>query len=164
MKICEVCGKEHSSVAYEICFRCRDAQSREIQMQKEQKELKKEKEKKEIEDRIKNYKDIIVSTTHTLENYSIEKYLGIESAEVIVGTNVVKDFFSNINDFIGARSKGYENSLSIAKQQAFEILKYKCAIKGGNAVIGIDIDYIEIGNKSMLGVIVNGTIVQIKKI
>ena len=157
MKICEVCGREHSSIAYETCFRCREEKSKEIQIKKEQ-------EKKEIEENIRNYKDIIVSTTHTLENYSIEKYLGIESSEVIVGTNVVNDFFSNINDFLGTRNRGYENSLSIAKQQAFEILKYKCAIKGGNAVIGVDIDYMEIGNKGMLGVIANGTVVKVTKI
>ena len=48
-----------------------------------------------------------------------------------------------------------------SKKTAFEKLKYFAFEKGGNAVIGIDIDEFS-GNR--IGVIANGTIVEIEKI
>ena len=134
-----------------------EALAKEQNIRKEQEERQ-----KELFENIRlNYKNIIVSTTPMLEGYTIEEYIGIESAEVVAGTSVIKDFCAGISDFLGTRSKGYGSSLSNAKKQAFEILKYKCALFGGNAVVGIDIDYLEVG--TMMGVIVNGTIVKVRK-
>ena len=53
------------------------------------------------------YKNVLVSTTPTLEVYRIVEYLGIESAEVIVGTSIIKDFRASFSDFFGNRSGAY---------------------------------------------------------
>jgi uncharacterized protein YbjQ (UPF0145 family) len=107
-------------------------------------------------------KNLLVVTTPILDGYEIEEYLGVQSAEVVAGTSFIKDFVASWSDFLGTYDKGYTNTLSRSKDTAFEILKYKAAILGGNAVIGIDIDYIEIN--SMLGVVVSGTVAKVKKI
>lgn len=127
------------------------------------KQLYEDKDEIEFHKKVKqNSKNVIVSTTHTLQGYEIEEYLGIESAEVVLGTSFFNDLAAGLSDFLGTRSTGYESSLSSAKKEAFEILKYKASLLGGNAVVGVDVDYLEIGNR-MMGVIVGGTVVVINK-
>lgn len=157
MKICSICGREHASMRFNTCYQCRENNSKQIERDKKL-------EEKTIQQNIQDYQNVIVSTTPSLEGYTIKKYIGIESAEIMAGTSIVKDFFADMSDFFGGRAGGYESSLSNAKQQAFEVLKYKCASLGGNAVVGIDIDYIEVGNKSIMGVVVGGTVVVVEKI
>jgi uncharacterized protein YbjQ (UPF0145 family) len=105
---------------------------------------------------------ITVSTTHTLEGRPIQDYLGIVTGEVIVGANIFRDMFANIRDIVGGRSGSYERILSDARQQAIEELQAACAERGGNAVVGIDLDYEVIGaNGSMLMVSASGTAVKV---
>ena len=105
---------------------------------------------------------ITVSTTPTLEGRPIQNYIGIVTGEVIVGANVFRDLFANIRDIVGGRSGSYERILSDARQQAIEELQAACAERGGNAVVGIDLDYEVIGaNGSMLMVSASGTAVKV---
>ncbi len=105
---------------------------------------------------------ITVSTTPTLEGRPIQDYLGIVTGEVIVGANIFRDMFANIRDVVGGRSGSYERILSDARQQAIEELQAACAERGGNAVVGIDLDYEVIGaNGSMLMVSASGTAVKV---
>lgn len=108
-------------------------------------------------------KDIQITTTNNIDGYKVIKYMDIESVEVVLGTGVFSEFGGQISDFFGTRSSEFEQKLQKAKKAAFERLKYLAFESGGNAVIGIDIDYTEFsGNR--VGVIANGTIVQIEKI
>jgi uncharacterized protein YbjQ (UPF0145 family) len=105
---------------------------------------------------------IIVSTTPTLEGRPIQDYLGIVTGEVIVGANVFRDLFANIRDIVGGRSGSYERILADARKQAIEELQAEAASLGGNAVVGVDLDYEVIGaNGSMLMVSASGTAVRI---
>jgi len=99
---------------------------------------------------------MIVSTTPTLEGHVIRQYLGVVTGEVIVGANLFRDLFANITDIVGGRSGSYEDVLKRAREEALlEGVK-----KGGNAVVGIDIDYEVIGKTgSMLMVSISGTAV-----
>ncbi|MFN1842406.1 heavy metal-binding domain-containing protein [Clostridioides difficile] len=47
------------------------------------------------------------------------------------------------------------------RTEAFNLLKKKAVSIGGNAVIGIDIDYMEIGK--LFSIMVNGTVVKVKQ-
>ena len=106
---------------------------------------------------------IIITTTPFIDGYKVKKYIDIESAEIVLGTGIFSEFSSSISDFLGKRSKGFESKLQKAKKDAFTQLKYKAYQVGGNAIIGIDIDYTEFsGNR--IGLIANGTIVEIEKI
>ncbi len=101
----------------------------------------------------------MLSTIPSLEGYKISKYLGIESSEVIIGTGFVTDFISSITNLVGGRASVYENSLAKAKQEAFDILRFKGTLLGGNAVIGVKSSYMDIED-NMFGVFIEGTIVK----
>ena len=105
---------------------------------------------------------MIFSTTNSLEGKTINQYLGIVFGEVILGANIFKDLFAGIRDIVGGRSGAYDKSLQDARSAAFTEIKEKAEKLGGNAVIGIDIDYETIGkNSSMLMVSVTGTAIEI---
>jgi len=110
----------------------------------------------------KDARSIIVSTTPTLEGRPIQEYCGIVTGEVIVGANLFRDLFANIRDIVGGRSGSYERILADARKQAIEELQAEAAALGGNAVVGIDLDYEVIGpNGSMLMVSASGTAVKV---
>ena len=110
----------------------------------------------------KDARGIIVSTTPTLEGHPIQEYLGVITGEVIVGANVFRDMFANIRDIVGGRSGSYERILADAREQAIEELQAQSAERGGNAVVGVDLDYEVIGKTgSMLMVSASGTAVKI---
>ncbi len=112
-----------------------------------------------------NWKDasgIIVTTTPSVEGRPIQKYHGIVVGEVIVGANLFRDLFANIRDIVGGRSGSYERILADAREQAIAELQAECASRGGNAVVGIDLDYEVIGDTgSMLMVSASGTAVSV---
>ncbi|ADQ40100.1 protein of unknown function DUF74 [Caldicellulosiruptor acetigenus I77R1B] len=106
---------------------------------------------------------MIVTTTPSIEGKKIVEYKGIVSSEVIVGVNLVKDFFASITDIFGGRSGTYENELIRAREEALQELQNRAAMLGANAVVGIDIDYEVLGaNGSMLMVSVTGTAVVVE--
>lgn len=110
----------------------------------------------------KDSRGVLVSTTPTLEGRPIQEYLGIVTGEVIVGANLFRDLFANIRDIVGGRSGSYERILADARKQAIEELQAEAAAMGGNAVVGIDLDYEVIGpNGSMLMVSASGTAVKV---
>lgn len=110
----------------------------------------------------KDARDIIVTTTPTIEGRPIQDYLGIVTGEVIVGANLFRDFFANIRDIVGGRSGSYERILREAREQAVQELQAECATRGGNAVVGVDLDYEVIGDTgSMLMVSASGTAVKV---
>lgn len=103
---------------------------------------------------------MIITTTHSVEDKKITKYLGIVSGEAIIGANLFKDFFASITDIVGGRSAAYEKVLNEAKDNALTEMQANAQQMGANAVIGIDLDYETIGrNGSMLMVSANGTAV-----
>ncbi len=111
----------------------------------------------------KQMKNINLTTTNNIDGYKVERYIDIASVEIVIGTGIFSEFLSDVSDFFGARSTAFETKLQKAKQSAFDKLKFIAVKNNGNAVIGIDIDYTEFtGNR--IGIIVNGTIVKIKKI
>ncbi|MFW5634045.1 MAG: heavy metal-binding domain-containing protein [Erythrobacter sp.] len=110
----------------------------------------------------KDARGVIVTTTPTIESRPIQEYCGIVVGEVIVGANLFRDLFANIRDIVGGRSGSYERILADARNQAIEELQAEAATLGGNAVVGIDLDYEVIGaNGSMLMVSASGTAVKV---
>jgi len=108
---------------------------------------------------------MLVTTTHNIEGKRITKYVGLVSGEAIVGANVFRDFFAGIRDIIGGRSGSYERALREAKDIAIDEMLAQAEDWGGNAVIGVDLDYetINVGNNGgMLMVSASGTAVVIE--
>jgi len=103
---------------------------------------------------------MIMTTTPGIEGRTIQQYHGIVTGEAIVGANIVKDFFAGIRDIVGGRSAAYEQELQKAREIALKELREAAERQGGNAVVGIDLDYEVVGQGgSMLMVSVSGTAV-----
>jgi uncharacterized protein YbjQ (UPF0145 family) len=83
---------------------------------------------------------MIVTTTDVIQGAVIESYLGIVTAEVVYGSNFIRDFFASIRDVIGGRTASYERLFEQGQQKAIEELKQRAQRLGADAVIGIEFD------------------------
>ncbi|MFN4158372.1 MAG: heavy metal-binding domain-containing protein [Gemmobacter sp.] len=102
---------------------------------------------------------MIVTTTPSVEGYSIAEYKGIVTGEAILGANVFRDIFAGITDILGGRSRAYEEELAKARTTALSEMQDRAREAGANAVVGVDLDYEVINN--MLMVSASGTAVRI---
>ena len=106
---------------------------------------------------------MIITTTSSIEGKRIVDYRGVIAGEAIVGANIFRDLFASITDIVGGRSGAYENALKGARETAFDELRDAALRAGGNAVVGVDIDYEVVGKAgSMLMVSVSGTAVVVE--
>ncbi|MDX1738325.1 MAG: YbjQ family protein [Alphaproteobacteria bacterium] len=106
---------------------------------------------------------MIVTTTDSIDGKRIVAYHGIVSGETIFGANIFKDFFAGLRDIVGGRSGSYEKVLNEGKETAIADMKARAAQLGANAVIGCDLDYEALGEKSsMLMVVASDTAVTIE--
>ncbi len=105
---------------------------------------------------------MIMTTTPTIQGKNIRDYRGIVTGEAIIGANIFKDFFAGIRDIVGGRSAAYEGELRNAREMALQELEEAARQQGGNAVVGIDLDYEVVGQGgSMLMVSASGTAVTV---
>lgn len=103
---------------------------------------------------------MVVTTTPNLEGRAVREYLGIVTGEAIMGANVFRDFVAGIRDFVGGRSKAYENSLREAREEALREMAAEARARGADAIVGVDLDYEVLGAKNgMLMVTTSGTAV-----
>lgn len=105
---------------------------------------------------------IILTTTSSLEGFEIEQYLGIVSAQFVLGTGLLTDFLSSWTDLFGARSGSYQSKLDRIGREALDRVNARAQALGANAVVGLRVDHDEIagGGKSMLMVTASGTAVR----
>jgi uncharacterized protein YbjQ (UPF0145 family) len=83
---------------------------------------------------------MILSTTDVIQGAIVESYLGVVTAEVVYGTNALRDFFAGIRDIVGGRTASYERVFERGQQDALAELEQRAARLGANAVIGIEMD------------------------
>lgn len=114
-------------------------------------------------EREKEIEDIIMTTTNHIEGYKVEKYFAIDSVEIVLGAGILSDIASSFTDVLGLRSNLFEDKMQGSKNIAIYLMKEKAYMQGGNAIIGVDLDYTEFSNNRM-GLIISGTIVRIKPI
>ena len=107
---------------------------------------------------------MLVLTTNNIDGKRINRYLGLVTGEAILGANIFRDFFAGIRDIVGGRSAAYEEELRKAKQIAISEMIDEARARGGNAIIGVDLDYetISVGQGGgMLMVSASGTAVDV---
>lgn len=83
---------------------------------------------------------MILSTTDVLQGVEIANYLGVVTAEVVYGSNALRDFFAGIRDIVGGRTASYERVFEQGQQDAIAELEKRAMRLGADAVIGIEID------------------------
>jgi len=103
---------------------------------------------------------MIMTTTDSIQGRPTTAYLGIVSADVVLGSNMFRDFFASVRDWVGGRVGSYEKIFADAKREALEEMVARAAKLGADAVIGVDLEYQSVGG-TMLMVAANGTAVKL---
>lgn len=83
---------------------------------------------------------MILTTTDVIQGTTVAAYLGIVTAEVVYGSNALRDFFAGIRDVIGGRTGSYERLFERGQRDALQELERRALKLGADAVIGIEID------------------------
>ena len=105
-----------------------------------------------------------VTTTPSVDGYTITNYQGIVFGEVVSGVNMFKDLGAGLRNMFGGRSQGYEEELMRARNEAIAEMQQRAEAMGAHAVVGVDIDYEVLGaDNGMLMVTASGTAVQIAR-
>ena len=83
---------------------------------------------------------MLLSTTDTLQDQAVQAYLGIVTAEVVYGSNMLRDFFASIRDFWGGRTGSYERVFERGQRDALAELEKRAHKLGANAIIGVRVE------------------------
>lgn len=104
--------------------------------------------------------------TPTVEGYKIEAYMGLVTANQVAGTGFMTDFVASFSDIFGGNSGAYREEMNRLYDDVKENIQEQAAALGGNAIIGVRVDFDNISakNMSMFMVSMQGTVVKIQPI
>jgi uncharacterized protein YbjQ (UPF0145 family) len=107
---------------------------------------------------------MLITTTPILQDKKIVEYKGMISAKNVRGINVIRDFLTSFRDFFGGRSGSYQEVMTAMEQELLSELQQQASAIGANAVIGVTIDFDNVGskNKSLLMAYAKGTAIVIE--
>jgi uncharacterized protein YbjQ (UPF0145 family) len=94
---------------------------------------------------------MLVTTTPGIEGRTVTEYLGVVTAQGVLGVNVFKDVGAGVRNIFGGRSKSYENELASGVSDALAEMEQQAAHLGADAVVGVDIDYESVGDNDADG-------------
>ncbi len=104
----------------------------------------------------------LITSGYDFVGYDLIAYHGVVSGEVVLGTGFLSELSASFSDFFGVSSNEFAEKLKSAKNAAKIKLMEEAIKVGGNAIIGVDFDYVVFGN-NVIGVCANGTAVEVKK-
>jgi uncharacterized protein YbjQ (UPF0145 family) len=104
---------------------------------------------------------MLTSTTPTIAGREVVETLGVVTGEAIIGANIFRDLLAGITDIVGGRSRAYESALRDTREIALKEMGDEAKRMGGDAVVGVDLDYETLGSGSMLMVTATGTAVRL---
>ncbi|MDC0012743.1 heavy metal-binding domain-containing protein [Octadecabacter sp.] len=109
--------------------------------------------------------EAIVLTTETAPNLNITKRIEIVTAECAFGMNIFKDLFAGVRNVVGGRSEAVQKTMRDSRRTALYELKKEAYEVGANAVVGVDLDYVELAGtgSSMVMLVASGTAVVIEE-
>ena len=103
---------------------------------------------------------MLITTTPGIEGRPVTEYLGIVTAQGVLGVNAFKDVSAGVRNIFGGRAKSYENELASGVSDALAEMEKQAARLGADAVVGVDVDYESVGS-NMLMVSASGTAVKL---
>ena len=152
-KVCVDCGepKKMFQEWYDVrCYKCHSLHSGKDPILVEQYE-----QDKKI--------NSIMLTTETAPNLNIKQRIEVITAECAFGMNIFRDLFSGVRDFVGGRSEAVQKTMRDSRRVALYELKKEAYEVGANAVVGVDLDYVELSaNGNMVMLVASGTAVIIE--
>ncbi len=107
---------------------------------------------------------MIITTTHSIDGAKVERYLGVVTTNLVIGTNFFSDFKASFTDFFGGMSGTYRKQMDTLYQRAYDALSLKASSMGANCVLGFKIDFDELSGKGtqMFMISVSGTAVKLQ--
>ena len=104
---------------------------------------------------------MLIATVDSLENYKVERYFGLVTEQVVIGTWLFSELKAGFTDLFGGFSDGYGDKLSEIKSEVLKRLELRAQRLGANAILGvlIDVDEVSGGGKQMFMVTASGTAV-----
>lgn len=108
---------------------------------------------------------MIVTTTNSIEGYTVKRYLGVVNANVVIGTNLFSDIAASLTDVFGGRSGSYKSKLNTIYDEVMKELTEKAKSYHADAIVGLHVDFDEVSGsgKSMFMVSASGTAVTLEK-
>ena len=103
---------------------------------------------------------MLITTTAGIEGRSVTEYLGVVTAQGVLGVNAFKDVSAGVRNIFGGRAKSYENELASGVSDVLAEIEQQAAKLGADAVVGVDIHYESVGD-TMLMVSASGTAVKL---
>lgn len=103
---------------------------------------------------------MIVTTTETVENRSIQEYLGLVAGESILDEKVAKEVLTGIAGAVSESYETYKNKMTQSRLAALEQMKVKAEKMGADAIVAIDFDYVVL-HDDMLMIAATGTAVKL---
>jgi uncharacterized protein YbjQ (UPF0145 family) len=107
---------------------------------------------------------VVLTTESSLTDMKIKKRIEIITAECVYGMNLFRDYFANMTDIFGGRSRVSQKILRDARKVCLYELKKEALLVGADAVVAINLDYSEIsgGEKNrLLFLVASGTAVSL---
>jgi len=92
-------------------------------------------------------KNILVTTTSTVQNLEVKQYLKPISAQIVAGAGVLSDFAASFSDLFGSRSTSYQKRVTALYDEAITKLKRAAFEIGANGILGLSINIAEITGK-----------------
>lgn len=107
---------------------------------------------------------MIITTTNSIDGAKVEKYLGVVTTNLVIGTNFFSDFKASFTDFFGGMSGTYRKQMDTLYQRAYDAISLKASSMGANCVLGFKIDFDELSGKGtqMFMISVSGTAVKLQ--
>lgn len=156
MATCSVCGQVYGlkSPEPDMCRSCYEnpRQAEEINSRNQVRQ-----------DRLEAVESVML-TTETSLDLKILKRIEVISAEVAFGMSIFKDLFVDVRNIVGGRSKTVQDTMREARRTALYELKREAHEIGANAVVGVDLDYVELSaHSTMVMLVATGTAVVIEE-
>ena len=149
MSVCSVCGKTKGILTVwheDKCMDCYSSGRLKSSVQPNHKKI-----------------EAILLTTETAPNLNITKRIEIVTAECAFGMNIFKDLFAGVRDIVGGRSEAVQKTMRDSRKTVLYELKKEAYEVGANAVVGVDLDYVEMSSVgSMVMLVASGTAVVIE--
>jgi len=92
--------------------------------------------------------EIPVTTTFTIEGYTISKYLGVVRGIIVRAPTISQGILGGLKSIIGGRIGAYTEMCEQARQQAYELLIDHAVQIGANAVVGLRYDASDVGGRT----------------
>jgi len=105
---------------------------------------------------------MILTTTSEIQNYTIEKTIGLVSGNMVQSKHVGRDIMAGLKTLVGGEISGYTEMLIEARQQAQERMVKDAIDQGANAILNVRYTTSAIA-QGMSELLVYGTAVRVKE-